>query len=220
MMCGSFALMLPLKQLLQYFSGKYDGEIKLEDELDDFQPASAIYPTDSVPVARSGSAGGKKGIQLETQSWGFRPDFSSRPIINARAETVKEKNTFARSFRERRCLVPATSFFEWQERGNDGKKKYSIGLKDREVFTLAGLYRSYEIEGREMNFFTILTRPAVSRLEQIHDRMPVILGTDQEKRWMAADQPAGALQKMMLEGFREELEIDPPPEDFQQLQLF
>ncbi len=219
-MCGSFALMLPLKQLLQYFSEKYEDEISMEGEFDNFQPASAIYPTDSVPVARSGGVDGKKGIQLEIQSWGFRPGFTSRPLINARAETARQKNTFARAFRERRCLVPATYFFEWQERGNDEKKKYSIGLKDRDIFTLAGLYRSYEIEGREMNCFTILTRPAVSRLEQIHDRMPVILSSDQEKRWMAADQPAASLQKMVLEEIREELEIDPPPEDFQQLKLF
>ena len=219
-MCGSFSLILPLKRILEYFAEKYEEGADLVDESADFQPSPALYPTDSVPVVRRKNEAGKTEIQLEIQSWGFRPEFSSRPVINARAETAKEKNTFARAFRERRCLIPATSFFEWQERGNEAKKKYSIGLKGSEMFTMAGLYESYEVEGSRTNCFTILTRPAAPRLEQIHDRMPVILSSNGEKRWLHPDQSADSLQKMALAEFRQELEIDPPPENFQQLQLF
>jgi putative SOS response-associated peptidase YedK len=133
--------------------------------------------------------------------WGLIPSWTrlgqghavSLPaLINARAETLLEKPSFKNSFRNRRCLVPATGFYEWK-RGGDGshlvsakaKTPYHIGMKTGEPFCFAGLWDQWiSADGEIINSFTIITTSPNELVAGIHDRMPVILHQADEKRWI------------------------------------
>jgi len=106
--------------------------------------------------------------------WGFvRPD--GVLVTNARSETVEEVPMFRAA---RRCVVPASRYFEWAHRGS-AKIKYSIGLADRPIF-MAGLYRA---EGGA-NAFCVLTRAPAPEIAFIHDRMPVLLPYGARRAWL------------------------------------
>ncbi len=144
--------------------------------------------------------------ELEFFRWGLIPCWSKEPaignrMINARSETVTEKPSFSNAFRKRRCLVPADSFYEWKKNGK--KVPYRILMKDESLFAMAGLWDQWVTpEGDILRTFTILTTVPNSLLAGIHDRMPVILSPEDEKRWLAP-LPEGDLL-LMLQPFPEE----------------
>ena len=125
--------------------------------------------------------------------WGFNLPRSSSPMVNARMETASTKPTFKESWERRRCIVPASYYFEWEHLINaaTGKAKtgdkYMIQPKGSAVTWLAGLYRIEDISGIQVPVFTVLTREPSEEIRYIHDRMPVILpGVDIEK-WINPD---------------------------------
>jgi putative SOS response-associated peptidase YedK len=125
---------------------------------------------------------------------------NAQPIINARAETVDQKPTF-RPLLNRRCLVPATAWFEWREVG--GKKlKNRINLKGELLFAFAGLASD--------SHFTIITCEPVACIAHIHNRMPVVLTRDTENAWLDVETPFEAVSKHLIPcvgyslGFNEE----------------
>jgi putative SOS response-associated peptidase YedK len=147
--------------------------------------------------------------------WGLIPSWAKdrsigNKLINARAETLSEKPSFKNAFRNRRCLVPATGFFEWKRNGRDvaagrdvapGSSRdvacnvstpnptpipWHITLKNREPFCFAGLWDKWiSADGVQIHSFTIITTSPNKLVEQIHDRMPVILHRNDEQRWIA-----------------------------------
>jgi putative SOS response-associated peptidase YedK len=126
--------------------------------------------------------------------WGLIPFWSKKGkgLINARAETVSSKPSFKRAFRSKRCLVPASSFFEWQQT-SEGKVPFLIKLKDQELFALAGLYEEWtNAEGEPIKTYAILTCGPNTLMAPIHNRMPVILTPRAEGTWLnpAAELPA------------------------------
>ncbi len=217
-MCGSFALLAPLKKLLQRF--------QIEDSIineSEYTPSEKILPTEEVPVVTADYAGnGEKFTRkLVGQKWGFLPDYTSRPLINARGETVDEKPTFSSAFLNHRCLIPASSFYEWKEiKTGRSRKKYTISLKERELISFAGIYSSFREGKKGGNCFVIITRPALSSLQPIHDRMPVILNKYQEYVWLKKSSSPEELKKMLFESTDQQLSIQPPPEKDEQLKLF
>ena len=110
--------------------------------------------------------------------WGYKPA-KGRMIINARSETAGDSPMFAGSMISRRCLIPATAYFEWEKTGED-KIKQQISPENEDRFYLAGLYR-YE-EGEPV--CVVLTRDAAPSVSRIHDRMPVMLSGDAAKAWL------------------------------------
>ena len=114
---------------------------------------------------------------------------SGRPLINARAETITEQPAFRDSFRERRCLIPATGFYEWRVT-EDGKQPMWISRADGELFAFAGIWA--ELERKEADVTAARSsRCAPNELMRpIHDRMPVILAPGVEEAWL--DPGAGA----------------------------
>ena len=125
-------------------------------------------------------------------SWGIpRPwqdGKDAQPIINARAETVDQKPTF-RPLLNRRCLVPATAWFEWRE--VDRKKfKNRINLKSEQLFAFAGLASDCH--------FTIITCEPVASIAHIHNRMPVVLTPDSENAWLDLEIPFEAVVKHLV----------------------
>jgi putative SOS response-associated peptidase YedK len=134
--------------------------------------------------------------------WGLIPFWATDPrigyrMINARAETLAEKPAFRKPFISRRCLVPASGFYEWRVFDKE-KVPYFIRLKDAELFTFAGLYDIWkDVEGKQLLTFTIITTAPNKLMEPIHNRMPAILTPQSEKDWLNPDSAPGKLGEML-----------------------
>ena len=134
-----------------------------------------VFPGDIAAVIASNR---KLEPQAFAMRWGYQlPD--GKLIFNARSETASQKAMFADGMRQRRCLVPADSYFEWQKTGQ-GKQKYEIAPANLAGFFLAGIYRIEQ--GRPV--FSILTKEPVESIAFIHTRMPVILPNEAMKDWL------------------------------------
>ena len=169
-----------------------------------------VKPTDIAPVIASNSKGLRSAFPM---IFGFRQSDRdntkrSQPLLNARVETADTKPTFKECWQRRRCIVPASWYFEWEHliRPDGTKKagdKYAIQPAGATVTWLAGLYR---IENG-YPFFVILTRSPVGELSKIHDRMPLILPENVIADWINPSSPAdtvreisaGALSEMVME---------------------
>lgn len=116
--------------------------------------------------------------------WGYDVNRKNYLIINARAESVRQKPLFGRDFLKRRCLIPANGYYEW----DSNKVKYSFASmnKNDEIY-LAGVYTDVSGEKR----FTILTMEADKRISDIHTRMPVLVKKCEAKRWLCSADKAG-----------------------------
>jgi len=124
-------------------------------------------------------------------------------MINARAETLGSKAAFRDSIKERRCLVLADSFYEWEKTAS-GKIPHRILMKDEEPFAFAGLWdRWKDAEGRDLFTFTIITVDANALVNKIHDRMPAILQREQENAWLD-EEVNGAEAAKLLNPFPED----------------
>jgi len=134
-------------------------------------------------------------VQLEDGSnravnlyWGLIPSWAkdrkiSSHLINARAETLTEKPSFKNAYQHRRCLIPATGFFEWQST-EAGKQPYHIHQPDQALFAFAGVWEHWEHDQESVYSCTIITTVANDKIAPIHDRMPVIITPDDYDRWL------------------------------------
>ena len=128
---------------------------------------------------------------MEMLKWGLIPSWADDPgigarMINARSETVAEKPSFRRAFKERRCLIPADGFYEWQ-RTSGGKQPYYLRTKSGRPFAFAGLWESWDGDGSEIHSCTILTTDANDLVGEVHHRMPVILPPGDYELWLDPD---------------------------------
>ena len=115
--------------------------------------------------------------------WAKDPAIGSR-LINARAETAAEKPAFRTALRQRRCLVVADGFYEWQQAGRT-KQPYFIHLRDDRPFALAGLWEAWEgADHARLETCTLLTTGPNDVVRPIHDRMPVILPPQAYSSWL------------------------------------
>lgn len=150
-------------------------------------PRYNVAPTESMPVIRAES--GKR--VAKNKRWGLLPiwakdiKFGVR-TINARSETVHEKPAFRSAFKKRRCLVPASGYFEWKKLDAKTKQPYNIIRKDRAMFAMAGLWESWKnpIDQKTIESFTIITVDSNLLTQQVHDRMPAILGPQEFDVWL------------------------------------
>ena len=134
-----------------------------------------VFPTDTVPVLASDI---DELTAVFAMKWGYSLP-GGQVVINARSESAAEKPLFQNSLRRRRCVVPASHYFEWEKRGTE-KVKYAIGLENDPVLYMAGIYR---VEGGQP-VFSILTRAPADAIRHIHDRMPVILPAGAVDDWL------------------------------------
>lgn len=143
--------------------------------------------------------------RVEVFQWGLVPVWAKdgsigNKMINARAETLLEKPAFKRLAQRRRCVVPASGFYEWRkEPGSKAKTPMYIRLRDQPAFALAGLWDVWRgADGSELPTFTLITTSPNALMQDIHDRMPVILDSDSARRWLAPedlpDAPVEVLQ--------------------------
>ena len=139
-------------------------------------------PTQDFAVCRVDDGGRRHIAELR---WGLVPSWSKDagagpPLINARAETIRGKRVFADAFRERRCLVPANGWFEWQGPGR-ARQPYYLALADGSPLSLAAVWERWEAREQVIESFAILTTPAAAALADIHPRQPAIV----DPKWFA-----------------------------------
>ncbi|MCR4781079.1 MAG: SOS response-associated peptidase [Ruminiclostridium sp.] len=161
-----------------------------------------IRPTDIAAVLAPDKKGNKAVFPMQ---WGFHVDGFKDPLVNARIETAAEKPTFRDSWYRRRCVIPASWYFEWQHsmlptgRKNVGPK-YAIQPRGADVTWLAGLYRMEEYNGFRYPTFVVLTREPCEAVQGLHDRMPVILPESAVDEWIAPNgDPDKAAEKALTD---------------------
>lgn len=127
--------------------------------------------------------------EVRSPRWGLVPFWAKEGgmghrLINARAETVATKPAFRKPFRERRCLVPADGFYEWERQGRR-KRPWHIRMRDGRPFAFAGLWDRWQpTEGAPVETVTIVTTEPNALVGRIHDRMPVILPSMEYGLWL------------------------------------
>jgi putative SOS response-associated peptidase YedK len=133
--------------------------------------------------------------------WGLVPSWSkdrkhSSHLINARAETLAEKPSFRAAFKKRRCLIPATGFYEWQQNAQ-AKQAYHITRQDQQLFAFAGLWEYWEDGTETLYSCTIITTAANALMQPIHERMPVIIAKEDYRQWLDDQQSLAGLQHVL-----------------------
>lgn len=186
-MCGRYALDVPVAEFLNYFAAT------CEDL--DWPPRYNLAPLQFVPVVRQRPTG-ERVVQL--LRWGLIPAWAKDAgiavkLINARGETVAEKPSFRSAFKSRRCIIPASGFFEWQALAG-GKQPFFIKPAKAPVFGIAGLWERWsQPDGSPLDTFAIVTTAANESMHAIHDRMPVILQPAEFSTWLSREAPPDAV---------------------------
>jgi len=149
-------------------------------EIPAYQPRYNIAPTAQVLIIKQNEAAMVR--------WGLVPRWAKDPAVgarmnNARAETVAQKPSFREAYRKRRCLIPASGFYEWKLE-NGLKQPYYIHPAGAELFAFAGLWEQW----KDLQSCAIITTEANEKMATVHDRMPVILDTRDFPRWLAGEE--------------------------------
>jgi putative SOS response-associated peptidase YedK len=190
-MCGRYNLRATPDQIREAF--------QLFREPDWPVPRYNIAPTQTVLGIRfDENATPREPVLLK---WGLIPSWAKdtkigNSLINARADTVATKPSFRSAFRRRRCLLPASGFYEWQKR-DDGKQPYQIGLKSGQPFAMAGLWEHWEGPDGPVESSSIITTDANELMEPLHNRMPVILRPDDYDAWLDPASDPKTLQELL-----------------------
>jgi putative SOS response-associated peptidase YedK len=186
-MCGRYALTEDMRDLVEEFAvtGKFP-----ENAL----PASwNIAPTNEIYIVRNDANNVR---ELSIASWGMIAPWitdeaearaSQARAINARSESIYEKPTFRDSFKTRRCIVPATGYYEWATELGQYKTKqpFFISSDNGKPLAIAGIWNSWRSpSGKYMQSASIITREAVGELATIHSRMPVFMPSNRWNDWL------------------------------------
>lgn len=159
-------------------------------------PRYNIAPTDPVVTITQNS-------HPTTRRWGLLPHWAKtpkgKPLINARAETVATKGVFKSSFVSRRCLIPASGFYEWTPGEGDIKRQPHLFQGPDKVLLLAGVHRDWRPpEGEVVPTCAVLTGPAVGTISEYHDRMPIIMRPEFLDEWLEPGTDPERLQELMF----------------------
>lgn len=194
-MCGRFVVAKTLSELATIF--------EVDEIIDDVQPSYNIAPTNRVAIIvdrafekdEDGAPLGDISREIHSARWGLVPRWAKSPtdgspLINARIETVLEKPSFKESVGRRRCVVPASGYYEWVVDANGAKQPYYVNAGEG-VIAFAGLFEWWADPakkpgepGRWLLSTTILTKPSAPELAHIHERNPVFLSADTLDVWL------------------------------------
>ena len=156
-----------------------------------------VAPSQKPPVLLNGDG----ELHFGRLTWGFQPHWSKRSWINARAETVFEKNAFRSSAQNQRCIVPVAGWYEW-DRSTSPRQPYYHTRVDGRSFGLAGIYTvSEKLATANRLSFALLTTAANEWAEAVHDRMPVILHPRNYDAWLSSDTPHDEARAVLDERF-------------------
>lgn len=188
-MCGRFALVTPQEAVREWF------DATLDDSLDASPVPPARYnicPTQNITVIT-------QGRRLQHYRWGFVPHWYKTTtdgplLINARSETIARKPAFREACRTRRCLIPATGFYEWTKAEDGGRDPFYIHPVQKDLITFAGIWQSWQSpDGQALNTCSIVTCAANSKMEAVHHRMPVILDPQDFGLWLGEEGKGAAV---------------------------
>lgn len=180
-MCGRYADFLSDQDLADAFSLAFSaGDERL------LPPSFNVAPTQLVRVIRPS----EEGPRLEVAAWGLVPSWAKDPsigprMINARVETVTEKPSFRTAFAKRRCIVPASGYYEWRTT-SEGKTPFYIHPADDAPLAFAGLVEAWR-GSRDDEWLiscAIVTTAARGEMATIHDRQPVMMRPDAWATWL------------------------------------
>ena len=181
-MCGRFVSASPPDHIAKYFDVDEVSEALLE-------PSYNVAPTNDVYAITED--GGVR--RLDAFHWGLVPFWAKDPsvgnrMINARAESIAEKNAYKHAFKKRRCIIPADGFYEWKKvPGQKRKQPMFIHPPEGEMYAFAGLWevwRGGEDDREPLRSCTILTTEPNEATSEVHDRMPVILPASAWREWL------------------------------------
>lgn len=185
-MCGRYVSSSTPDEIATYFDVDEQPERALE-------PSWNVAPTDDIYIVRE--ADGSR--ILATHHWGLVPFWAKSPaigskMINARSDGLAEKGAFKDPFRHKRCIVPADGFYEWQVvPGQKVKQPYFITRRDGQPLAFAGLWSRWRPPGSDgaerLLSATIITTDPNSPMATLHDRMPVILASEDWATWLDPD---------------------------------
>lgn len=174
-MCGRYYVDDDTAKEIEKIVRMIDEKLKKGTEPEVLFQVKDIHPTDRAPVLVQ--SGGK--IRCEIKQWGFPGVQDKQPVIHARCESAAQKKMFCRSLANRRLVIPAAGFYEWNPR----KEKNTFRRKESPVLFMAGIYSRYEGEDR----FVILTTAANESMKPVHERMPLILEKDEIVPWLTEE---------------------------------
>jgi len=224
-MCGRY-LALTEKEIIEIRSILHGISLRLvKDDIDNYslRVAGEVRPTDFAPIISKS----KEGVSFENAKFGFKHWDGNKPIINARSETISVKNMFSKLLVAGRCVIPAKEYYEWKEKTEENeasgikrkrkpqKVKHFIKDNDGNLLFFAGLYQ----EGKDGREFVIITKDSVGDVAVVHDRMPVILKTDQLESWLNGSLTPDDITQMDFNANVAPCE-DEPKSDSIQLSLF
>jgi putative SOS response-associated peptidase YedK len=173
-MCGRFALYSSAEAIARY--------AKALQKISDWEPNYNVAPGSMIPVITQAEE-----KVLVTKRWGLVPfwakdDKFAAKLINARCESVAEKPSFRAAFQQRRCLLVANGYYEWDK---NAKQPYYFFLPDSELFFLAGIWESWQApDGKNLQTCSIITKAASDNIAHLHHRMPVILSPETAEKWL------------------------------------
>ncbi|MCB0280034.1 MAG: SOS response-associated peptidase [Calditrichaeota bacterium] len=178
-MCGRYAFFAELRQLIEYYS--------IDHVVDEPQNNYNVAPTDPVTIIVNNK--GKR--ECRSVRWGLLPNWleesklPSYPLINARSESLASNGLFRESYKKRRCIIVASGFYEWKQAGKS-KAAFFIRWPDKRPLSFAGIYDfRKQSNGNFLASCTIITTKANQQTNAIHDRLPVILQSQEsEKNWI------------------------------------
>ena len=167
-MCGRYYVDEETAREIEKLVRDLDRRLKMERTGD-------VFPSQNAMILK----GEGNHLAAEQMRWGFPGFEKGKLLINARAETALERPTFRESVQDRRCIIPARGFYEW----NKSKEKFTFERKETPVLFMAGCYNRYEGQER----FVILTTEANPSVASVHNRMPLILEPEELKDWVLDD---------------------------------
>jgi putative SOS response-associated peptidase YedK len=190
-MCGRFVLTMPQAKMARLF------DAAPANDLPDDAPRFNVCPTQAIPAVVAGR-------RLVPMRWGFLPHWYETPgdgplIINARTETVAEKPAFRTAVRERRCLIPATGFYEWVKREDGMRLPWYFHPADSGLLAFAGIWQDWG--PKALTTCAILSCAAGPTMAEIHHREPVTLARENWATWLGeTDEKAFPLLRPAPEG--------------------
>ena len=196
-MCGRYSSYYTWREIWE-FSGGLELTLPAEDP----QPAYNLAPTQQGWVLVAAGEGRARAVQMR---WGLVPAWArdtkiAYSTINARVETASIKPAFRSAWKSRRCLVPASGYYEWP--GEGGRKQpYYIHDADAPVVMFAGLWERWSPKDAEaLETYSIVTMDAAGEIAKLHDRMPLMLPPDLHRAWIEGDgeQAAAVAQAVPL----------------------
>lgn len=195
-MCGRFGLFAELDALAEQFN--FDPSIMR----DIYFPRWNIPPTVPVLTVQPASSEGQSGKNTaRLLRWGMtrgpRSRGSSRPLFNARAETVHRLPSFRLPFKERRCLVPASGFYEWRKDESGSRTPVWFHPEDDAPAAFAGIWSAERADNGNVDACAVITCSANELVTPVHQRMPVILPTEAYDDWLSPDTDAETLLALL-----------------------